>query len=319
MKNQLKKMLMQKHLRIICFLLPIFLSQFSYSQTCIIDSCKYDNVTHKVHIYTNCPGHIMRINYKNILCDVGWTGMMDSSGDMEIETYGVIQNCDSLELTEVDDVAARNLLPSSLLPPGTASYTGSFDGEANPNNENVKIAYATHGDFLSSKFPSDILHSLETDTFSSTASFTLDIDGVIAVVHAPAKTEIDMYLVKKIGTKNYYLTEMKKLEIGGGSPTPNAFTASSLPPNTLIRENTIEHSTGVTIIDSSASGVYIQSYFDVKVEISRDGGVNWAPSCASGLMIMQNNHTNIPTISHWGLIILGLLVLSIGIFFILKR
>lgn len=274
-------------------------------------------------IHTGCIKKVVRYTYRNGVADVSWSGVTDANGDIAIVTSDAVSSSLQLSYTDVDNVAARQIEADSKLPPGTASYTGQFDGIFNPPGNALRIILAEHSTFSKSEYPPIDPTILKIESFTSTAKFNLEFNGVPTIITAPADVSIDLKLVDSIGTKKYYINEITKLDITGGN----------LPPTTLIRESPTEESTGVTIIDSvlppsptpgkgnavaSQATIYIQSYFDIRTEISLDSGLTWTPSEQTGLMIMQDP-VNMPTLSKWGLILMAVLILATSLFFLARK
>ncbi|MCX6231296.1 MAG: IPTL-CTERM sorting domain-containing protein [Bacteroidetes bacterium] len=112
------------------------------------------------------------------------------------------------------------------------------------------------------------------------------------------------------GNTKFYNTEMISLIIGG------------LPGGIMIRESPTLASTGRTSLTDDGGQYVADSFFDVFFEISIDGGQTWYPSQSppTHLEFNDNIQTNIiPTLSQWGLIILGFVLICMGIFYIRKR
>ncbi|HEY2954792.1 MAG TPA: hypothetical protein VGK89_06050 [Candidatus Eisenbacteria bacterium] len=73
------------------------------------------------------------------------------------------------------------------------------------------------------------------------------------------------------GDTRYFDTEMVSMDLSGGT----------LPPYTLVRESPKQPSVGTTTIQSLPGGQFkIDSFFDVFVELSVDGGQSWQPASA---------------------------------------
>ena len=113
------------------------------------------------------------------------------------------------------------------------------------------------------------------------------------------------------GDTKFYDTELMGLTISGGG----------LAPNIMLRESPTLASTGQTKVTDIGGGQFaIDSFFDVFTEVSVDGGANWTPSQANASHIgFESPVENIPTLSQWGLIILGIMLLMLGAFYIMRR
>lgn len=113
------------------------------------------------------------------------------------------------------------------------------------------------------------------------------------------------------GRSRFFDTEMQQLNISGGT----------LPPGVMLRESPTKASRGAHTVRSTQGTFLVNSFFDVFLELSVDGGQVWTP--ASGPVRMEIPSSPplaaIPTLSEWGLIILALLLLTFGTVFILRR
>jgi len=71
------------------------------------------------------------------------------------------------------------------------------------------------------------------------------------------------------GSTSYYDTEITKLDISGGN----------LPPFIMIRESPTRASTARGVARDDGGGIYgIDSFFDIYIEVSTDGGISWLPA-----------------------------------------
>jgi hypothetical protein len=112
---------------------------------------------------------------------------------------------------------------------------------------------------------------------------------------------------------NFYNTEMLGLDMYG----------TGMPSNIRLRESPIHASTGKTTVTDIGGGEWVvESFFDVYTELSVDNGMAWQPaqSGPSHLEFYDNSPViNIPTLTEWGLIIFGVLLLTVGAAFIIRR
>ncbi len=150
-----------------------------------------------------------------------------------------------------------------------------------------------------------------TFTFNTTFSSTVTIGGGPATsIQAPAVITMSVFYDHLTGQTRYYDTEILQMDIQGGS----------LPIGYMIRESPTIVSQGHRTATELGPGSYLlDSYFDVFLQLSVDGGQNWIPSNnAPSHMNLQPN-ASIPTMSTWGLIALSGLMLGFGIFFLKNK
>jgi hypothetical protein len=122
---------------------------------------------------------------------------------------------------------------------------------------------------------------------------------------ALAQMAVRIHHTVDAGPHRYFDTEMLQLNLSGGS----------LPPGVLLRASPTLPSTGEHIIrQAGPTGLTVGSYFDVFLELSVDNGITWAPASGPVHMTLPAPGTiaPIPTLSQWGLILLGLLLLAAG-------
>jgi len=157
----------------------------------------------------------------------------------------------------------------NLLPLGT-SYVGPgwhFPGLGSVDFLNVALS-----NFSASFLPPQNTGNTATHPFTATVAGTLILSG--GPPSFPVVTGAASYFIQKasgpaassLGTFN---TEMLQLDLnlGGGM---------------LIRESPTIASTGSTTISDAGGGLFrIDSFFDIFVELSIDGGQSWIPSTAS--------------------------------------
>ncbi len=149
-----------------------------------------------------------------------------------------------------------------------------------------------------------------TNSFTCTASGEISINGgPLTAFVSPATVSMNITADGTSGTTRHFTTEMLQLDIAGGT----------LPVGVMIRESPTKVSAGQKNTTDLGGGQYlINSFFDVYSELSTDGGQSWVPNNDPGVhMEMEDNSTAaIPTLSQWGLIALGILMLLFGIYFV---
>ncbi len=93
-------------------------------------------------------------------------------------------------------------------------------------------------------------------------------DGMPHMLPANAAVKISIVDTSPPGATQAYDTEMLQLDISGGG----------LPGGVMIRESPTKQSLGkTTITDLGGGQFHVDSFFDVFVELSLDGGQTWSP------------------------------------------
>ena len=199
---------------------------------------------------------------------------------------------------------------TKCLPPDTSEYAAQYHQTYNGVNV-YNLNDLIHLGFSNCKVPSDSIGGTTFDSFSSTIKATLRINnGPPMLVNAPGQCNVRVTKTGQNGNTAIYQTEMLQLDISGGS----------LPAGTMIRESPTLQSMGQTTIQTVSGGFIINSFFDVFTELSTDNGLSWTSSSGPGHVVLRpSGSTGIPTLSQWGLIILGLLLLSMGIVVVRKK
>lgn len=86
-------------------------------------------------------------------------------------------------------------------------------------------------------------------------------------------------------------TEMLSLNLSGGT----------LPPGILVRESPSRASVGHTDDTSLGGGLFkIDSFFDIFVELSLDGGQTWVPSLQPTRLLLGTGNPTAARVSTWG-------------------
>ena len=137
---------------------------------------------------------------------------------------------------------------------------------------------------------------------------TYTASGPPISVTCPAVVKMKITFASSSGPTRVFDTEMLQLDLSGGN----------LPPGVEIRESPTLQSLGQLLQTDIGGGEFrMASFFDVFTELSTDNGADWTPGNAdpSRLMLRQNSGATIPTLSEWGLISLGVILLAFGIFF----
>jgi hypothetical protein len=106
-----------------------------------------------------------------------------------------------------------------------------------------------------------------------------------------------------LSTTGTFDTEIVSMSLSGNTPLGHI----------QIRQDPSRASTGQTDITDIGGGLYhIDSFFDVFTEFSPDGGATWIPSDSSTHMFLvpEPGPAPAPTLSQWGLITFGMLLLT---------
>ncbi len=153
---------------------------------------------------------------------------------------------------------------------------------------------------------STIVFSVNT-TFSTTLTIG---GGTPTPVQALATITMKVTYTHSVGQTNFYDTEILQMDIQGGS----------LPSGYLLRESPTLQSVGIRSVNDPGTGTYfIDSFFDVFLQLSVDGGQNWYPSSSGSSHMAVQATPTIPTMGTWSLIALSALVIGFGVFFIKNR
>lgn len=176
---------------------------------------------------------------------------------------------------ELQRIAAVYTFTNNWLPPLNGQYTSPPEWSA-VFSSGVVITNLKNYAFSAAFAPPDP-GSTVSHAFSSQAGFDLSVDGGATWQHVTAPANDTMQITGRLGgdgTTVYYDTEMTQLNIAGGN----------LPAGVQIRESPTRASLGRTTASAVSGGVggyQIDSFFDIYLEASVDGGQNWQPSVTS--------------------------------------
>ncbi|PWU08968.1 MAG: hypothetical protein C5B50_28640, partial [Verrucomicrobia bacterium] len=133
--------------------------------------------------------------------------------------------------------------------------------------QGIVIRNASHKFFTSSLQP-PAAGATNNESFNSQVDLDISTDGgnSFQTVRVPAPVQITVVGVGS-GASGYYDTEMTSLNLNG------------LPGGIMIRESPTLPSRGGTLSQVQSDGTYqINSFFDIFVELSTDGGATWQPA-----------------------------------------
>jgi hypothetical protein len=175
---------------------------------------------------------------------------------------------------ELQRVGSATLFTDNLLPSLAGEYISPQQWHAYYAN-GIIITNVFHRYFTAAITPPSPGGSL-SHTFGSTVEFDLSQDGGLSYTHVSAPATVGVHVTARTGddgTTVYYDTEMTQLDISGGS----------LPPEVQIHASPTKVSTGRTTssaVSGGNGGYQIDSFFDIFLEVSLDGGMTWQPSTA---------------------------------------
>lgn len=177
---------------------------------------------------------------------------------------------------EAGVVVARDVLPAR-----GAAYEGSephlfFDGH-------VALPCGSHGLFSSAVEPPRRVGASVVADYTATFLGEVSLEPPVvatAVTHALA---VQAHMVERItlasarGGTRVFDAEMTTLDLAG----------PDMPPGILARESPTKASSGRYVITGIRHGYRIESFFDVWLEISLDGGRSWHPAQAPVRMWLE--------------------------------
>ncbi len=177
-------------------------------------------------------------------------------------------------------------------------------------NEKIQLKNMVLNNF-SDSISIPALFATDSVAFSASAVFELSLDTghTFTTYSAVAACKIRYHHTNDIGPTKFIETEMVQLDLSGGT----------LPSTVLFRENPTITSTGFIQQTPAGPGIYAEaSFIHVNIEMSTNSGSNWIPF--DHILLLEADNTSgvasIPAYSTLGLITLGILILSISIFFI---
>jgi hypothetical protein len=165
----------------------------------------------------------------------------------------------------------------------------------------ITMKNAIHHSFDSqAPLPSPGMNQVYTFTGTVTLDISLDAGLTWSPYDATAIYNITLNHVADEGSLGLYTSTVNILNIGGGS----------LPPVVMIRESPTRLSTGEMDVIALSDGYKIDSFFDIFLEISVDGGMSWSP--ADHLMKIELEWEkvgrDIPIVGGWNMISVPLTV-----------
>ena len=164
--------------------------------------------------------------------------------------------------------------PRPLLPPPNDFFASTADAQFSPG---VVIRNVKHHLFTQSQTPPAAQGQSQIQSFDSQVDLeiTPPTGGPFQRMRAPASVVTQVTHSRNTGTTQVYDTEMLQLNISGGG----------LPAGVMLRESpTLKSTGGTAITPQPTTGTFrIQSFFDVFLEMSIDGGASWNPATGGPL------------------------------------
>ncbi len=178
-------------------------------------------------------------------------------------------SCDVLHIA-AEETAPERAFATNLMPPNGVLENPPGDlALGYPKGEHIKQAVFTcrgAGGGVPPPAPGETARVAA----DGTAEFLFSTDGGHSFnpIRCMAYYRYELKNVIVTSLTTLYDTEMLQLELWGGN----------LPAGTMLRESPTRASTGRTSIRQAANGAFlIGSFFDVFMEVSRDGGGTWTP------------------------------------------
>ena len=132
------------------------------------------------------------------------------------------------------------------------------------------------------------------------------VGGIARHVFALGDTGVRVDYESTIGNRTTYTTRMTDLWIHAPSVGDTLFEEGvNLDQNIVISLDPLRETIGKVIVDQTACGFTLYSYFDVYTRISFDGGQTWTPSLDASRMETQWS-AGCPEPSSWLIAISGI-------------
>ena len=139
----------------------------------------------------------------------------------------------------------------------------------------VELTCSSHGNFTSAVAPPTTQGGTATSDYFATFEGQLVLSPPLVAATVTYPLSLQVHMVEQItlaatqGAMRTFDTELLTFELGG----------SSAPAGVMLRESPTIASIGRTTITTLSGGQYrIESFYDVWLEISLDGGGTWQPA-----------------------------------------
>ena len=169
------------------------------------------------------------------------------------------------------------LAPEDSLPPLEGAYHGGTPHVWNAAGGPVELVCSSHGGFTSAADPPNRPGETAESDYFATFTGELTLGSITYPVHEQVHMAERVTLSSRQGRTRIFETELVSfsLDVNG----------------VLIRESHTQSSTGRATITTVPRGeFYVESFFDVFLEISLDGGRTWIPPENSVRMEMGLHH-----------------------------
>jgi hypothetical protein len=168
---------------------------------------------------------------------------------------------------ELSRIAPVRLYTNNWLPPAVGQYQSPPEWQGTRAN-NCVVSNLTLRAFTAST-PPPAPGGTVGHTCGAQADLRISQDGGLTFSDVSAAASVAMQITGRTGgdgVTDFYDTEMTQLDISG------------LPAGVMIRESPTKASLGRTTISSAIGGDQIDSFFDIFIEVSTDGGQSWYPA-----------------------------------------
>ena len=205
------------------------------------------------------------------------------------DTCGQSASCSFVIVVEPDLRPAR-FYRANLLPPPDGMYVSASGVHASFAN-GVVLSNVAHRLFSASVLPPSAGAPLQ-HSFGSQVEMEVSTDGGVTFQPVLAQADITV-LAQYTGTVNgedQYQNEMLSFAISAGSSAKSSSCC-------MIRESPTRASSGQTHVKAVPGGFMIDSFFDIFVEISLDGGQSWSPALDAVHMELQVDPQSVPAMA----------------------
>jgi len=159
------------------------------------------------------------------------------------------------------------------LPPAGTAYHG--DSSHQFMGGSAVLTCSSHGGFTAAVPPPATQSGTVRSDYFATFVGTLDLQPPLVASPVTHPLSLQVHMAELItlagteGTTRTFDTELATFELGG----------STAPAGVMVRESPSLASSGRTTITALSGGQYhVETYYDVWLELSLDGGATWSPA-----------------------------------------